>query len=97
MPECGFAYFKNQSTSNNSGRPILISGMLGEGLKFDPDVFEGKAVVLRIDGAVKQLLINEDGQALIGEGKTLFQSGPDAVWGEGGFDSSMVVFPEIVK
>ena len=51
--ECGFAYILGQSTSSPSGRPLLCAPMTGKGTKFDPQVFGGKALVLRIDGSVK--------------------------------------------
>lgn len=92
--ECGFSYVKNQSTSEKSGRPLLVAPMKGEGFKFDPRIYGCKAVVLRIDGAVKQLLIDRERHlAKIGGGKTLFQTGPDTVWGENGVDESMLVHP----
>lgn len=89
--ECGFAYIKNQSTSDNSGRPILAAP-LESGTEFKPDPYDGKAVVLRIDGAVKQLLLDRDSnRAKVGGGKTLFQTGSDTVWGTGGFESADLV------
>ncbi|MCP5538189.1 MAG: hypothetical protein H7A51_18400 [Akkermansiaceae bacterium] len=92
--ECGFSYVKNQSTSDNSGRPVLLAPMSGEGVQFDPKPYDHKAVVLRIDGAVKQLLINKDTcKAKIGMGKTLFDGGADTVWGEEGFDVANLVHP----
>lgn len=96
--ECGFAYVKNQSTSDNSGRPLLVAPIAGQGVVFDPGPYDGKAVVLRIDGAVKQLLIDrETGKAKVGEGKTLFEGGAGSVWGEAGFDRTNLVFPEPVR
>ena len=79
--ECGFAYIKNQSTSANSGRPLLVAPY-DTSNKFKPDPYDGKAVVLRIDGAAKQLLLDKDTQlAKIGGGNTLFETGSDSVWG----------------
>lgn len=92
--ECGFAYVKNQSTSVNSGRPILAAP-LDNGEEFKPDPYDGKAVVLRIDGAVKQLLLNRnDNKAKIGGGKTLFDTGNDTVWGTDGFVQADLVEAE---
>ena len=70
---------------------------LENGLTFDPDPYDGKAVALRIDGAVKQLLIDRDtGRAKIGGGKTLFEDGAETVWGSG-FDPENIVLPEPEK
>ena len=89
--ECGFAYIKNQSTSDNSGRPILMAP-IKSGQEFKPDPYDGKAVVLRIDGAVKQLLLEKDSnKAKIGGGRTLFDTGNETVWGSDGFVSSDLV------
>lgn len=92
--ECGFAYIKNQSTSDNSGRPIACAP-LNSGEEFKPDPYDGKAVVLRIDGAVKQLLLNKnDKKAKIGGGKSLFDTGDDTVWGTDGFVNADLVEPK---
>ncbi|MBT8043368.1 MAG: prepilin-type N-terminal cleavage/methylation domain-containing protein [Verrucomicrobiae bacterium] len=89
--ECGFAYIKNQSTSDNSGRPILMAPF-DTGEAFKPDPYDGKCVVLRIDGAVKQLLLDrDDNKAKIGGGKTLLDTGTDTVWGTSGFVSADLV------
>lgn len=84
--ECGFAYISGQSTSGNSGRPLLCAPMTGKGVKFDPKPFGGKAVVLRLDGAVKTYAINAEGDVVLPNGKKLFENGEDTVWGDAGFD-----------
>lgn len=95
--ECGFSYVKSQATNDNIGRPVLLAPMTGEGVAFDPEPYDGKAVVLRIDGAAKLLRINKDGLAKVDKGKPLFDTGPDTVWEEDGFDSSMLVHPKPQK
>lgn len=86
--ECGFAYIKNQSTSDNSARPIVMAPY-DTNKKFKKDPYDGKAVVLRIDGAVKQLRLGKnDLLAKIPGGKTLFETGSDTVWGSSGFTSA---------
>ncbi len=92
--ECGFAYVKGMSTSDNSGRPVLFAPY-DASQKFKPDPYDGKAVVLRIDGAVKQLLLNKtSNKAKIGGGKTLFDTGTDTVWGSDGFTASNLLQPK---
>lgn len=91
--ECGFAYIKDLSTKSNSGTPLLLAPMYGDGYKFNSDIYQGKAVILRIDGAVKQLLLDKDDrQAKIGGGKTLFDGGPESVWGAKGFDQTKLCY-----
>lgn len=93
--ECGFAYLKGYSTSARTSTPILLTPMTGDGTKFDSDPHDGKAVVLRIDGAVKQLRIDrETGQAIIAENVTLFQSGKETAWEEREFVLTDLVFPK---
>jgi len=90
--ECGFAYIKGLSTESLSDTPVLLTPMYGDGYKFNTDVHEGKAVVLRVDGSVKQLLINKEGYAKISGGKTLFDAGLKSVWGEVGFDQNQLKY-----
>ena len=92
--ECGFTYVAGMSTSSHSGRPLLCAPMTGKGTKFDPEPLGGRAVVLRIDGAVKTYEINENGDVVLPNGKKLFETGADTVWGENGFDQEMLKFPK---
>jgi len=72
--ECGFAYTLNLSTSNNTGLPILMAPMATT-TTFKPDPYDGKAVVLRIDGSVQQYRLKKtDDTANVGGGTTLFET-----------------------
>lgn len=91
--ENGFAYIKGLDTSSNSGMPVLLSPMHQDGTRFSRDTDHHKAIVLRVDGAVKQMKIDrKTGEVQIGEGKTLFQSGADTVWGKEGFDLENLLY-----
>ena len=90
--ECGFAYNKGYSTNFNSAAPLIMAPMYGDGFKFDPYIFDNKAVVLRIDGSVKQLRLNDDRHAIVSGSQTLFEAGPDTVWGEKGYDRSNLLY-----
>lgn len=79
--ECGFAYIRNQSTSENSGRPLLLAPMPDSAEIFDPSPYDGKGVVLRIDGAVKQMLLSKEFKAKMGDGTLFSETGTDSVWG----------------
>jgi len=92
--ECGFAYIKNQSTSHNLGRPLLLAPMTGNGLKFDPEPFGGYAIVLRIDGAVKRYRIDDNGDLVMPDGGGFWAGGVDTVWGAEGFNEEDLVFPK---
>jgi prepilin-type N-terminal cleavage/methylation domain-containing protein len=88
--ECGFAYImattsEPLSSSGNSGRPLLAAAVFN-GLTngtFDPDVYDKKAVVFRIDSsAIAESVRPSDKKCIIGGGKTLLQGGDkDTVWG----------------
>jgi hypothetical protein len=84
--ECGFGYVMDnqsgQSSSSNSGRPIAVTPLAkGSSEFFDPEPFDKKAVVLRIDGSASSLTINNSKRVTMGGGKTLLQTGDDTVWG----------------
>lgn len=84
--ECGFAYIKGLATHDLKGKPIVMAPMYGDGFKFNPHPFDNKCVVLRIDGAVKQLRLNNEHHAILEGKQTLFSGGKKSVWGEAGFD-----------
>jgi len=91
--ECGFAYVKKLNTTDfHSDSPILMTPMYGDGYRFNPDVYEGKALVLQVDGRAKILRIDENHHVNIGKGKTLFEGGKGTVWGEKGFDSKNLCY-----
>lgn len=92
--ECGFAYVKGLSTSDHSGKPLLLAPMTGKGFKFDPEPYNGKAIVLRIDGSVKIYQIDANGDVVLPNGKKLFEGGKDTVWGEKGLDAKSLLFPK---
>ena len=55
---------------------------------FAENPFGGRAVVLRVDGSVVALRLSKNFKAKLPSGTTLFDSGPDSVWGS--------VEPEVV-
>jgi prepilin-type N-terminal cleavage/methylation domain-containing protein len=84
--ECGFGYMMDGnsafSSSSNSGRPLAVTPLAkGSAEFFDPEPFDKKAVILRIDGSASSLTINAGKRVAMGGGKTLLQNGEDTVWG----------------
>lgn len=99
--ECGFSYIVNNtvaqplSSSGNSGQPLLIAaaykasgsgGSVDSTGKFDPDVYDKKAVVFRIDNsATAETVRTSDKYVIVSSGtgvvKTLLDNGTDTVWG----------------
>lgn len=85
--ECGFAYVKGVNAEPaHPETPILMAPMYGDGYQFNPDIYDGKAMALLVNGAAKMYRIDKNHHAMIGGGKTLFEGGKDTVWGEKGFD-----------
>lgn len=68
--ECGFTYFLGAIKDCNPARPIAVVPMIPGTDRFDPEPFEGKAVVLRVDNSVNVLVIDKHGHAIF-EGKNL--------------------------
>lgn len=95
--EVGFSYVMRSSgvglnSSVNSAVPLVVAPSTGEGNgEFDRNVFNKKAVVLRIDMSVTDPTINEDGEVTI-KGGTLFDTGTGTVW-----DDSNISAPEVVE
>ena len=86
--EVGFGYIMNTntafSTAGNPARPIVAAPLKYpfETGKFDTDMYDYKAVVLRIDNSVQSLQVLKTTQlAQLGGGKNLLQKGDDTVWG----------------
>ena len=84
--EVGFGYMLDNttafSTSNNSSIPVVVTPLAkGSSENFDPEPFDKKAVILRIDGSATSLTINVNKKVAMGGGKTLLQKGDDTVWG----------------
>ena len=90
--ECGFAYIKGLRGSDKAKTPVLLTAMYGDGYKFDPYAYKGKAMVLRVDGSAVGLKLDKEGNAMLPDGKTLFEGGAESVWGEEGFDKSNLCY-----
>lgn len=88
--EVGFCYIMASTTeplssSGNSARPIIAAAVYNGATDgtFDLDVYDKKAVVLRLDNSTAVESIRpSDKKVLVGGGKTLLQGGDkDSVWG----------------
>ena len=79
--DCGWAYVEDQTNGDSAQRPLLFdSPPTGEGLEFDPELWEGKAVVLRLDGSVRPERLNPSNRVLDGDNKELLTTDSE-VWG----------------
>jgi len=89
--ENGFGYLLNGtsgfSVSGNSARPLAITPLLNAQTDgtCDPDMFDGKAVVLRMDNSVQSYSIRTtDKKVIVPGGRTLLETGDDTPWGSSG-------------
>jgi type II secretory pathway pseudopilin PulG len=91
--ECGFGYVMLKggiplaTSMNNSGCPVVVAPLVPGSGEADPEFhtkpYDGRAVYLRIDQAVKNAPIDESGKVRVpGSRFTLFETGPDTVWGD---------------
>ena len=71
------------SAAGNPSRPIVMTpfatGLSGE--KFDYDVYDGKAVILKLDNSVTSIPILKSTGLVKINGKGLTESSTDSVWG----------------
>ena len=85
--EVGFAYLLNVnagfSAAGNSSRPIAVTPLLNNGTngQFDPEPFDSKAIVLRMDNSVTSITIRQDKEIILSGTKKLLEKGEDSVWG----------------
>jgi len=91
--ECGFGYVMLEgdvplSTAMPNGAcPVVVAPLMpgsgGADTEFNHRPYDGVAVYLRLDLAVKSGRINEFGKVRLPENRhTLFETGPDTVWGD---------------
>lgn len=87
--ECGFSYIMVAgggalNSSGNSARPVIFAASKKDNTdgECETDVYDNKAVVLRIDNsATVESIQPSSGKIIAGGGKTLLQTGSDTVWG----------------
>jgi hypothetical protein len=100
----GFGYLLNGrsafSTEGNPARPIVCAPLAFDGKtastrEFDYRIYEGKAIILRVDNSVSSVpILKKSRFAAIGGGKTLLDTGLDTVWGE---SVTPVIVPPLPK
>lgn len=92
--ECGFAYImvqggggdnsgeRGQSFSDNPNRIILATPMEQDSNSFKPDPYDGKAVLLKLDGsAITEKISRQNAIVKSGAGEDIFAGGEQTIWG----------------
>ena len=96
--EVGFSYImktgnEGLSSAGNSAIPLAAAAVQGGANDdtFDTDVYNKKAVILRIDTSASiETIRPSDSKVLMGGGKTLLQTGSGSVWESGGITPAIV-------
>ena len=79
--DVGFAYVEEQTNTDNPSRPLVFdSPPTAQGYDFDPELWDKKAVVLRIDGSAKPERLNPNNKLMDGDNKELLKTSSE-VWG----------------
>lgn len=77
--EVGFSYLAGLDTAGNPGRPILVTPLIPGTDRFDRTLFDGMAVILKLNGGTDSIIIDSSGHALLGGRNVLDPAHP--VWG----------------
>lgn len=87
--EVGFGYLMNGdngfSAAGNPNRPLVVTPLLNNATdgKFDPDPFDAKAIVLKMDNSVTSINIRQSDNTIVlgGTGTGLLSNTQNSVWG----------------
>lgn len=63
--ECGFAYLAGQSSMGISYRPLVVTPIIPGTDRFDPRIFDGKALIFKMDNSVTAVNIDKNGHAML--------------------------------
>ena len=58
---CGFSYISGLSSKDDPLTPIVLTSLIPGTTKFDPKPFDGKAIIVHIDGSARAYDIAKDG------------------------------------
>ena len=74
-----WAYISEQTNLDTTSRPLLIDGYEKNTSEWDPDLWENKVIVVRIDGSTKAMRMRlSDGKVLDGSKNDILSSQADA-------------------
>lgn len=92
--DCHWAYMTEQTNTSNVARPLVMDPFGRTGNDFDPDLWDRKVVVLRIDGSAKALRMRiSDNKVLDGSNNDMLSSQADAWEGSGENPSELLEQP----
>ena len=81
--DCHWAYISDQGNLGSPSRPLILDGYPKNESEFDPDTWDDKVIVVRIDGSAQAMRMRiSDGRVLDGSGKDILSAQSDAWDGE---------------
>ncbi len=87
--DCGWAYMTGQTNTSNVGRILLLNAYSSTRKEFEKKLYDGKIVVVRVDGSVKAIQIDAQGH-LSSQGEDLL-SGKSRPWKKSGEDPAKLL------
>lgn len=82
--DCHWAYMTEQTNTSNVARPLIVDGYKKGSSEFDPELWDRKAIVLRIDGSAKPFRMRiSDNKVLDGSNNDIISTQADAWEGSG--------------
>lgn len=88
--EVGFSYLAGLDTAGNPSRLVLVTPVIPGTNRFDRTVFDGMAVILKMDNSVTSIRTDSSGHGLV-NGRNILDPG-HPVWGKS--DKLRLVWPE---
>jgi prepilin-type N-terminal cleavage/methylation domain-containing protein len=93
--DCHWAYVTEQTNTSNVARPLVVDGYKRGTTEYDPELWDRKAIVLRIDGSARALRMRlSDGAILDGSNKDLLSTNADAWDGSGEAPEQLLKQPQ---
>lgn len=88
--ECGYTYVMGLNSRMDPGTPVVFTPAIPNTLLCDPNVFSGRAVVLRVDNSATAMSVMDDGRVNFGGGRAMLDGSqpwwngkaPDIKWHE---------------
>ena len=79
--ECGYTYVMGLISTMDPGTPVVFTPAIPNTFLCDPNVFSGRAIILRLDNSATAMPVMEDGRVNVGGGGTMLD--PNQPWWNG--------------
>jgi prepilin-type N-terminal cleavage/methylation domain-containing protein len=93
--DCHWAYMRDQNNTSKGARPLILDGYQSGGNQFNRDLWDGKVVVMRIDGSAKAVRMRlSDDKILDASNQDMLSSNATAWQGSGEVASTLLIQPQ---